>query len=84
MEDWERTYNLETATIRRISQYTGMNFKETLQLPYSFFLLLSKESWIDSYNRYPETREILKNLWRLRQTEADTGAISRFQHRKEG
>lgn len=75
---------METATVKRISEYTGLNFNEALQLPYSLFLLLGKESWIYSYNQHSETREILKNLWRLQQTEADTGAIRDFQNRREG
>ena len=37
-ENWERAYNLKTGIIKRISQYTGLNFREVLELPYSFFL----------------------------------------------
>ena len=35
-ENWERAYNLKTGIIKRISQYTGLNFREVLELPYSF------------------------------------------------
>lgn len=55
-----------------------------MELPYSYFLLLARESWIESYNSYPETREVLKDLWRLQQTEPDLKAIDKFNHRKEG
>lgn len=76
-------YNLKTPIIKRISKYAGLNFKEVLQLPYSYFLLLSKESWIDSYIYSLEGRKILKDLWRLQQTSADETAVREFQHRKE-
>lgn len=78
MEDWERTYNLKTSILRRISQYTGFNFKEILELPYSYFLLLNKESWIASYQSGEEGLKILKDLWRLQQTESDDKAIKDF------
>lgn len=47
-------------------------------MPYSFFLLLNRESWIASYQSSKDGREILKNLWRLQQTEADEDAIHKF------
>ncbi|MCB5892471.1 hypothetical protein [[Ruminococcus] torques] len=55
-----------------------MNFREVLELPYSFYLLLNRESWIASYQSSEAGREILKNLWRLQQTEADEVAIHKF------
>lgn len=60
-----------------------MNFIQVMQLPYSYFLLLNRESWIDSYNSSAEGREILKNIWRLQQKTADVTAVRKFQHRKE-
>ena len=77
-ENWERAYSLKTGIIKRISQYTGLNFREVLELPYSFYLLLNRESWIASYQSSEAGREILKNLWRLQQTEADEVAIHKF------
>ena len=84
MEDWERAYNLNTAIIKRISEYARLSFKEVIQLPYSYFLLLNRESWIDSYNSSVEGRKILKELWTLQQTGADLEAVHAFQKRKEG
>lgn len=80
MEDWEKAYNLKTSIIRRISQYSGFDFKEVLELPYSYFLLLNKESWIASYQT-PAGIKILKNLWRLQQTDADESAVNEFNER---
>lgn len=84
MEDWERDYNQKTAIIKRISKYAGLNFFQVMQLPYSYFLLLNKESWIDTYIYSEKGREILKELWTLQQTKADVTAVREFQHRKEG
>lgn len=74
---------LQTGTIKRISQYSGLSFKAVLDLPYSYFLLLNRESWIESYQVTKEGREILRNLWRLQQTEADENAIAQFTGRRE-
>ena len=60
-----------------------MTFKEVLELPYSYFLLLNKESWIASYQTSKEGLKLLKNLWRLQQTEADEEAIRNYT-RKAG
>lgn len=84
MEDWERSYNLKTSILKRISQYSGFNFNEIMDLPYSYFLLLNRESWISSYQTSEEGMKILKNLWRLQQTEADVSAIREFNKRAGG
>ena len=72
---------MSTAAIRRVSVYSGLNFNEVLKLPYAYFLLLNKESWIDSYMKTKEGQEILKNLWRLQQTGADLQAVHDYQKR---
>lgn len=82
-EEWEEEYFLCTNELRRISNYTGMNFNEVLDLPYSVYLLYKKESWIYAQYSNEEGRELLKTLWRLKQTKANTKKIRKFQHRKE-
>lgn len=67
--------------MKRISSYTGFNFKEILELPYSYFLLLNKESWISSYQASNQGLEVLENLWRLQQTDADEKAVKDFAER---
>ena len=64
--------------IKRISEYTGLNFNEVLNLPYSYFLLLNKESWVDSYMHSEKGMDVLKNLWRLQQTKADEKAVKKY------
>ncbi len=62
--------------IKRVSDYSRLDFHEVLELPYSYFLLLNKESWIESYMSYEKGREILKTLSRLQQTKADEVKIN--------
>lgn len=61
--------------LRTIKEYSGFSFKEILDLPYSYFLLLRKESWIYSFQTSQEGTEILKNLWRLQQKDPDIKSI---------
>lgn len=79
-EGWEGEYNLSTGELRRISRYSGLNFMEILNLPYPLFLLLRKDSWIDSWMQNPGGREYLKTLWRLRQTEADVAKVRKYEN----
>lgn len=74
---------LQTGTIKRISRYSGLNFTEVLDLPYSYFLLLNREAWIWSYMTMKGGPEILKNLWRLQQEKADEKAIAQFAGRRK-
>lgn len=62
-----------------------MNFHEILNLPYSYFLLLNKESWIESYMMAEGGPEILKTLWRLQQTEPDLKKVrARIKKESDG
>lgn len=52
-----------------------------MKLPYSYFLLLNRESWISSYLSSKEGMKVLKELWRLQQTDEDEKAIKEFRER---
>lgn len=75
-------FSTGTSELNRMSKYSGLNFNEVLNLPYSMYLLLSKDSWIDVCNNTESGREFLKTIWRLQQTKADTNKIREFQSRK--
>ena len=83
-EEWEDSYSLCTSELRRISRFTGLNFNDVLDLPYSMYLLYKKESWIDSWMQTEDGREFLSTLWRLQQTKADTKKIREFTSQNEG
>lgn len=65
--------------MKRIQRYSGLDFEKILDLPYSYFLLLNRDSWIDSWYQSEDGRKFLKDLWRLKQTDADVVAVRAFQ-----
>lgn len=67
--------------MKAISNYTGLDFIQVKDLPLSLYLLYKKESFLNTLNQSEEGRELLKTLWRLTQTKADTTAIRKFQER---
>ena len=72
---------METAELKRIANYTGLNFDQVRQLPWGAFLLYRRDSWIDVMKKTEDGRNVLKTVWRLQQTEADETAIHAFQER---
>lgn len=81
MEKWEKTYCCVTADIKSISEYTGLNFIEIYNLPYSLFLLYKKDAWLSGLKNSEKGREFLETLWGLTQTNADYEAIEAFQRK---
>lgn len=73
-----------TSNLKSISEYTGLNFNEIFNLPYSFFLLYAKESWLYSLKQDEKGREFLKTLWELKQTNVDMKAVSKFKAIRRG
>ena len=72
----------KTADIKAISEYTGLNFNEVYNLPYSLFLLYKKESWIHGIKQTEKGREFLKTLYELNQTKADYKKINKFKKKE--
>lgn len=58
-----------------MSEYAKCSLFELLQLPLQVYLLIKKDSWIDSMNSTEKGREALKDFWRLSQTKADLKKI---------
>ncbi|NFO71974.1 hypothetical protein FDC51_17815 [Clostridium botulinum] len=77
-DEWECEFMNKTADIKAISEYTGLNFNEVYNLPYSLFLLYKKESWIHGIKQTEKGREFLKTLYELNQTKADYKKINKF------
>ncbi len=66
---------MPTRMLWRIGKYSGLDIKEVLDLPYSLFLLLNRDSWIESFMESENGRELLKTIWTLQQTDADLEAV---------
>lgn len=71
VEEWEHSYDKRTSEYKRMSDYCGLTFIELEELPLSVFLLIRKDSWIDSMQQSQESKEVLKNILRLGRTDAD-------------
>ena len=84
VEEWEGDYDCSTYEVKAISDYTGLNFDEVLELPISLYLLYKKEAWLHNNLRTEAGRKFLKDIWRLQQTEPDYEAIHRFQEQHGG
>jgi hypothetical protein len=54
-----------------VSEYTGLNFCQVLELNYLDFLLFRRDAWIYRMEQTESGREYLDNAWRMEQTEPD-------------
>ena len=82
VEEWEQAYdNNGVAELKAIKEFTGFDFDRIKSLSYCEYLLYRRESWLFGLKQSEEGRKFLKALYRLKQTEADTPAVHRFQER---
>lgn len=70
-----------TSEQKRMINYANCSLFELLNLPLTIYLLIKKDSWIESMNATEDGREALKDFWRLGQTKAD---LKKIRDRKEG
>ncbi|MFM1538793.1 MULTISPECIES: hypothetical protein [Helcococcus] len=70
-EEWEENFLQSSSELKRMSDYAGCSLFDLLNLPLPVFLLIKRDSWLDSMNKTEDGREVLKDLWRLGQTKAD-------------
>ena len=61
--------------IKRVIDYSGMDYKHVLELPYDVFLLMVKNSVIDELESTEEGREYLQKCKRLNTTGVDKTAF---------
>lgn len=64
-------YQAETETLKLVSNYTGLNFNEVVELDCITFKLLIKDALIYKLNQSDEGKEYLENCWILQQNEPD-------------
>lgn len=80
-EEWEKDYKIYTGNIKAICDYTNLNYFQVLNLRYSHFLLLAKDSWITGLMKSEQGREFLKTLRNLQVTEVEEDKIQAFVNR---
>ena len=76
-------YNTVTYWVRRVSEYTGLNFHEVWALDYVLYLTLRRDAFISWLSQSEKGQEYLDNAWRMEQTEPDRTAL-RKKFGKEG
>ena len=74
-EEWESNFFVLTGEIKAISDYSKLNMVEVMNLPYTYFMLLKKDSWLSSLKRSEAGIEFLKTIQRLKTTEAELGKV---------
>ena len=57
--------------IKRVIDYSGLDYHKVLELPVDTYLMMLKFSVIDELNQSDEGREYLKKCQRLQQTSID-------------
>lgn len=65
----------DTIELKSVSDYTGYNFDECLELDCYTFKILVKDSLIDKMSKTKEGQEYLEKCWLIRQTEPDKKAL---------
>lgn len=64
-----------TSEKKRMADYCSCSLFELDNLPLTLYLIIKRDSWIESMNKTEEGREVLKNIWRLNQSKADLKKI---------
>lgn len=68
-------------SIRRVIEYSGMSYREVLELPTDIFLIMVKNHYIDELNSTQEGRDYLEKCKRLNTTEPDRVKVKQFGKR---
>jgi hypothetical protein len=66
-------------SIRRVIEYSGLNYYEVLELPCDVFMLMNKNSIMDTLNSSEKGREYLKKIKRLNTTDTDEADFNTFK-----
>lgn len=76
-------YTTTSYWVHLVSDYTGLNFLEVLQLNYIKYLTWRRDAFIWWLSRTEKGQDYLDNAWRMEQTEPDRKAL-RKKFGKEG
>lgn len=66
-----------------VSDYTGLNFNEAIELDCLTFKKLYKDGFIHTMTQSEEGREYLENAWNIRQTTPDRKRLRKQFNRSE-
>ena len=71
-------------SIKRVMDYSHLNYYEVLNLPCDVFLLMARNSYIDELNATEQGRDYLEKCRRIATTEMDEEALSDFKQKGGG
>jgi len=64
--------------LRLVSEYTGLNFNEVIELDCITFKMLFRDAFVDFMSRTEEGRDYLEQCWILKQTEPNKRALRKL------
>lgn len=59
------TFKVDTQELKRMYEYSGLNFNELLSLPYSKFMLIRKDSFYHDLKQSEQGVEVLDALGKI-------------------
>ena len=68
----------ETSSLKLVSDYTGLNFNEVIELDCITFKMLVRDAFIHAMSQTEDGRDYLEQCWVLTQTEPDTAALRKL------
>jgi hypothetical protein len=77
-EDPEEYLLTATASLKMVSDYTGLNFNEVIELDCITFKMLLRDAFVDRMSQTEEGRDYLEQCWVLKQTEPDTKSLRKL------
>lgn len=79
MEEYLMT---STGDLKLVSDYTGLNFNEVIELDCITYKMLVRDAFIDMMSRSEEGRDYLEQCWILKQTEPDTAGLRKLTEKR--
>lgn len=70
-EESKEYLETETEELKLVSNYTGFNFKDCLEMDMGTYKLLFRDAYINMLKESEKGREYLEDCWILRQTTPD-------------
>ena len=71
-----------TGDLKLVSDYTGLNFNEVIELDCITYKMLVRDAFVDMMSRTEEGRDYLEQCWILTQTKPDTAKLRKLSEGK--
>jgi hypothetical protein len=81
-EELEEYLLTDTSSLKLVSDYTGLNFNEVIELDCITFKMLVRDAFIDRMSQTEDGRDYLEQCWILKQTEPDTAKLKKITTEK--